>query len=147
VVSRDFDEKRNLQIVTARFDLQPGLSLFFIGAPEAEMGDILLQIRGRMPRASADCAAVEILVNGKPVAGERTDRRYEGTKPILGAHFQFEHFKPLAQRFPSFGVRHCEYEMKFNEKQVDELRKFLVIYSDLATEIQEQAEPVSTEEA
>jgi hypothetical protein len=81
------------------------------------------------------------LVNGVPIAGTEFSASTEGADMRLQAHFAFEHFRPMAKRYPTFSSRYCSFNLELTEQQVDQLRKFLAIYSDLAVEVQKRNQP------
>lgn len=55
----------------------------------------------------------------------------------MRGYFDFQTFKPLTKKYPSFAVRACgRLEAKFSDDDLKELLKFFVIYSDLATDAQ-----------
>jgi hypothetical protein len=138
-VSRHYDEQRKLQIVRADFEVERGVRLTLLGAPEAELGDVLVQIQApAYALRSETCGSLEILVNAVPAGGSEFATTAQAQRVSVHAHFQFEQFKPLAKKYPTFGARLCRRKLELSERAVAQVQKFLVIYSELATEVQQK---------
>lgn len=80
------------------------------------------------------------MVNAQPSTTERNEPTSRGGRARIESRFALEVFRPLAARFPEFGVRACGTTWKFTPEQVAELQKLLVMYSDMATELQNDAD-------
>lgn len=135
-VERVYDEKHRLQAVRGRFFLRNGTRVVFVGSPEYELSTILVTA-SRVGTAAnrADCK-LEALVNEKPIPNTDEERRKEPARSnTIAARFTFQDFKPLAQRYGTFGIRLCGKTWKFSEAQLNDLKKFFVIYSEIAQEI------------
>jgi hypothetical protein len=144
---RRYDAQKQLQVVQADFRLTGAIELHVTGAPQAQLGDILVQLEVLVHKVDAGCETLEAQVNEVPAAATRVSTSSLHGVRHIAAHFDFQQFKPLTRRFPSFGIKHCSLEVKLSEADVAELQKFLVMYSDIAIEAQgspaPQAEPTS----
>lgn len=146
-VERRYDRARKIQIVRANFGIEPGVTMTLVGAPQAKLSDVLLEVRVhgyRIPKAA--CDKVEILVNSVPSPGTDLSLTYGPTSLVQQAHFDFSLFKPLGKDFPSFGARVCGRDLNLSEAAVVQLRKFLVIFSDLANEVQKTDQPTESKQ-
>jgi hypothetical protein len=145
-VERGYDEQRKLHTVRASFSTAPKVSVVLAGAPGATLGEVLVGLT--MPRhlTKADCTSIEVLVNKAPTTGERpTTTAKNGFNSVQG-RVQFETFKPLAQQYSTLGVRACGYEATLSDEVMEDVKKFFVIYSQLATEAMKEAQPAAESE-
>jgi hypothetical protein len=139
-VERRYDDKRQVQVVQSDFAPKPGVSMQFVGAPKVQLGDILFNLEMSRYDGQRPCDKLELLINDVPLAATNASSSPVGARVRFSAHFEFQQFKPLAQRFPSFGVRRCDFQLKLSEADVRLLQKFLLMYSDMAVEVQSAQE-------
>lgn len=140
-VERKYDEKRELQTVVASFGIERNVSIMMAGAPGATLGEILVELK--LPRylARGECSSLEVLVNDVPTPGARFSTGYKDAVYSAQARHDFQTFKPLAQRYSTLAVRGCGYEAKLDEHAMGDVRKFFVIYSQIASEITASQQP------
>lgn len=145
---RAYDEERGLHIVRGTFHLRAGLRLHLIAIPQLTHGTIAVILRGRSKDATLQqCGTLEVLVNEQPFPPAETSRRTEGANLNIEGRFPFELFEPLAQQYSTFGARACGEKLKLREAQLQELKKFFVIRTQIAQQVQgRQLERESTPE-
>jgi len=132
--------------VTGRFGVDQRLELVVSGAPKVSMGTVSVTLAGLTTNSNVRlCGALEVLINGEPVATERNVRETNVSRLKIESRFEFSVFQPLAGRFPVFGVRACGTSWMFTTHQVEQLRALLVVYSDLAKAV--QGDPNATDQA
>jgi hypothetical protein len=139
-VDRHYDEAQQAQVVQGDFTPAVGVTLQLLGAPKLELGDIAVHVVLPKSLARTPCDSIALLVNGVPTPPAMVTPVDEGYRVRLIAHFDFQQFKPLAQRFPAFGVRRCGSDLRLTDADVAQLQKFLAIYSDMAVELQSAQE-------
>jgi hypothetical protein len=145
-VARKYDEKRKMKTVVGSFSPSGSVTVTLAGAPSATLGEVLVELKVAHYLTKKPCDALEVLVNAVPAAGARFSSEYQGGKLIAQARVDFQTFKPLAQKFATLGVRACGYETTLDEGVMNEVQKFFVIYSELATEASQTMQtPASTE--
>lgn len=142
-VTRGFNEKANISFVRADFKL-PGAELRVIGAPQVELGRLVFTVSGGTYSPAAKCDNLDVLVNGKPTSAAMGAIKGERGRFSVEGSLEFSVFKPLASQFPEFSVRMCSETWNFTGEQVAQLRKFLVMYSELAQEVQAAETPAAT---
>jgi hypothetical protein len=137
-VERKYDEKRELHVVRGSFKLATGIDMHMVGAPQVNLGTVAVVLAGsHWSGALTKCPKLEVLVNEQPfVTEQNTAKDLKGNRFNIESRFEFGVFKPLAQQFSTFGVRACGEAWKLNEQQVIELKKFLVIYSQIGIQVQ-----------
>jgi hypothetical protein len=146
-VERVFDEQRKLHVVKVSFKVYGGADLTFLGAPEHELTTVFVKasLRGKHP----NCEALRIRVNDEPFDGLDVQAAWDDKNWATQAsgRFQFESFKALARRYATFGVDLCGRRVQFGEGQVENLTKFLEIFSQIAMDVQDQqrAKPAAAE--
>jgi len=104
------------------------------------MGTISVTLSGYAAPRVRDCPALEVLINGEPVNTEQNENTPISGGVKIESRFDFAVFRPLAGRFPAFGVRACGTSWSFTPHQLEQLRALFVVYSDLATELQNDAD-------
>lgn len=90
------------------------------------------------------CKELAALVNAVPVQPLKQAASSKDWHVHLESSFDAESFAPLAQRFPTFALRACDKTWKFDDQQLLELQKLLVIYSDLSAAPPEQPVPANS---
>jgi hypothetical protein len=146
-VERVFDEQRKLHVVKVSFKVYGGADLTFLGAPEHELTTVFVKaaLRGKQQ----NCEALRIRVNDEPFDGLDVQTAWDDKSWSTQAsgRFEFESFKALARRYATFGVELCGRRVQFGEGQVDNLTKFLEIFSQIAIDVQDEqrAKPASSE--
>lgn len=138
-VDRHYDQANKTVVVQGDFTPNAGINLQLLGAPLLQPGDIAVHLVVPRRVSATPCESMELVVNAAPTSPATITALAEGPRVCLIAHFDFAQFKPLAQRFPAFAVRRCNYEVRLSDADVQQLRKFCVIYSDMATEAATQA--------
>jgi hypothetical protein len=134
-VERGFKEETQTTFVRGEFELGPNIMAQVVGAPRLDLGKIVLVLRAPTTiRGLRGCQSLEVLVNARPNSALQLRRAQDLYEHKLEGDFDFQSFKPLAQQYPEFAVRACTTTWKFTTEQVDDLRKFLVMYSNLAKE-------------
>jgi hypothetical protein len=141
-VERKYDEKRKLEKVVGTFTPAPNVTVVLAGAPGASLGEVSVELR--MPRylMKSECTSLEVLVNGVPSAGAQLSTSNKNAIYAVQARYDFQTFKPLAQQFSTLGARGCGYEAKLDEHAMNDVKKFFVIYSQIAAQIAGPAETV-----
>jgi hypothetical protein len=142
-VERKYDAERKLQTVRGVFSTAANTSIIFVGEPATAPGEVLIQMNIPRSIVHQTCQAVEVLVNDVPAAGERFESKYEGGFHQSRARHDFQTFKPLAQQYSTLAVRACGYQITMDEASMDDVKKFFVIYSQLAAEVAPEAQPAS----
>jgi len=138
--TRRYDEQTKAQVVQADFVPSAGVHVRLVGAPKVKLGDVLVQLH--LPtRAQGDCATLDALVTDMPASGRDVTVESKGSGRDVSAHFDFQQLKPLARNYPSFALVHCDLKVQLSEAAVGELRKFMVMYSDIATDVQGESAP------
>lgn len=140
-VERSYDEQRKLHTVRATFTTAPKVSVVLVGAPGATLGEVLVGLSVPRHLSKAECTSIEVLVNKVPATAERPTTTSKNAINSVQGRVQFETFKPLAQQFSTLGVRACGYEATLSENVMPDVKKFFVIYSQLATETMQQSQP------
>jgi hypothetical protein len=133
-VARGFHEKTGVSYVRGDFELPQGVELRITGAPAVERGKIVLAVKGPAWSDVSACENMEVLVNARPSSARSQRRESTAPKFQLESDFDFEVFKPLARQYPEFAVRLCNRTWPLTAEQVEDLRKFFVLYADLAAE-------------
>lgn len=146
-VERGYDEQRKLHTVRATFKTAPNVSVVLAGAPGATLGEVLVGLSVPRHLSKPDCESIEVLVNKVPTTGERPTKSSKNALISVQGRVQFETFKPLAQQYSTLGVRACGYEAALSENVMTDVKKFFVIYSQLATEAIQQTEPPTPTES
>lgn len=139
-VKRGYDEGRQAHFVTGKFGVASGLTVIISGAPKVSLGTISVTLSGYASSSVRLCTALEVLINGEPIGTEHNEGAPISGGVKIESKFDFSVFQPLAGRFPVFGVRACGTTWAFTPEQVEKLRALLVVYSDLAEEIQNDAD-------
>ncbi len=136
-VKRIYDEEKGIQAVKGVFPFSYGDRVILVGAPEQELGTVMITLS--ISAMKEEQCVLEALVNEKPHAPDQIKREPDdkGSREIVRGSFDFQIFKPLAQRFSTFELRFCGRSWKFHEQKMDDLRKFMTIYSEIAIEMQQ----------
>ncbi len=139
-VSRRYDETRQLHVVSGKFSgFDRHVVIEMTGAPQAVLDRI--HVRGSMPGIPSNATACEtyaIRVNDQPFAGIEVRANVDRGvwKSDVKAQFLFGNFRPLGRRHSTFAIDFCGAKLVFSEAQIDELRKFLEIFSQVAQDVQ-----------
>jgi hypothetical protein len=144
-VERRYDEKRKLETVVGTFTTAPNVSIVLAGAPGASLGEVIVELRVPRHLTRGQCTSLEVLVNAVPNAGAQFTTSSKGGLYGSQARYDFQTFKPLAKRFSTLASRACGYEAKIDDQGMDDVQKFFVIYSQIASELVEPPpQPVPT---
>jgi hypothetical protein len=146
---RSFDERRQLHIVNASFNFGAGIELKLIGVPQAALGPIGVTLAGKSWKPSVnECTTLEVVVNEQPyVPSElKASRRGDGGF-ILDGRVDFQAFKGLGQTYATFALRVCKEQFAISNRQLPTLKKFLVMYSEIATQVQKGELPAKSSES
>lgn len=143
-VERKYDEKRKLEKVVGTFTPAPNVTIVLAGAPAASLGEVSVELR--LPRylMKSDCTSLDVLVNSVPTAGAQVSTSSKNAIYAVQARYDFQTFKPLAQQFSTLGARGCGYEAKLDEHAMNDVKKFFVIYSQIASGLDQPVETVPT---
>jgi hypothetical protein len=145
---RAFDEGRGVHVVRGQFQLDRSMRLHLVGIPQMALGRVAVFLRGYSPEPRIrECEGLEVLVNEQPFASDESKNRTKGTTVNLESRFDFEVFKPLSQQYSTFGSRACGRKWKVAEDQMEELKKFFVIYAQIAQQVQKGELPEVAAEA
>lgn len=147
-VERRYDEKRKLETVVGTFAIAPNVALILAGAPGASLGEVSVELRVPRHLARQQCTSLEVLVNAVPSAGAQFTTSSKNAIYGAQARYDFQTFKPLAKQFSTLGARACGYEAKIDDHAMNDVQKFFVIYSQIASELAEPpaAAPASDKE-
>jgi hypothetical protein len=140
-VERGYDEQRKLHTVRGTFKTAPKVSVVLAGAPGAMLGEVMVSLSIPRHLITKECSSIEVLVNKVPTTAERSTVSSKYAINTVQGRVQFATFKPLAREYSTLGVRACGYEATFTENVMPDVKKFFVIYSQLATEAMQQAQP------
>lgn len=142
-VERKYDTERKLQTVRGVFTAAANTSIILVGAPAVALGEVTVQLNIPRSLVHRTCQAVEVLVNDVPTVGDRFETKNEGGFHQSRAQHDFQTFKPLAQQYSTFAVRACGYQVMIDDASMNDVKKFFVIYSQLASEVAPEAQPAS----
>jgi hypothetical protein len=136
-VERRYDEKRKLETVVGTFSVAPNVSIVLAGAPGASLGEVSVELRVPRHLAREPCTSLEVLVNAIPSVGTQFTTSSKNAIYGAQARYDFQTFKPLAKQYSTLGARACGYEAKVDEQAMNDVQKFFVIYSQIASELAE----------
>ncbi|HEX7478586.1 MAG TPA: hypothetical protein VF331_12315 [Polyangiales bacterium] len=137
---RDFDEKRKLHF--ARLDLSVPLArldVVLVGVPQAQLTTVRVKLeRPLFDETLGKCRELAVLINGEPFAGANVKGEIgrERYRTTLSADFDFSVFRALARPYTSLAFRACGQRTEVAESLMVEVRKFFVLFSQIATDVQ-----------
>lgn len=146
---RSFDEDRKLHVVKGTFGFGAGIDFKLIGVPQVALGPIGVTLSGKSWKPSVnECNALEVVVNGQPHAPSdlKATRRPDGGF-VLDGRVDFQAFKGIGQTYSTFGLRACKETFELSNRQMPQLKKFLVMYSEIATQVQKGELPAAGSES
>jgi hypothetical protein len=147
-VERAYDDANQQQMVKASFFLGEQLHLRWIGKPQKFPGRVIVFLTGQSrDQELYKCKELLLFVNAK------TERALESTTRTQNHDISIENFHdasvflPLTQQFSSFGVQACGAKWRFSEEQIEMLKKFFIINSQLSDQLQNSSpQPQSKEQ-
>ena len=135
-VERGFNEARKVHMVRGEFEVAPGLMLSLTGAPALAHDQLVILLKGRsLDRAVQECRDLSIKVNAEPLSPNESKSKSEGREVVLESRFNVSTLSALAQDYATFEVSACSYGWKFSEADIEEMRKFLVIYGQISEQV------------
>jgi hypothetical protein len=133
LVTHTTDPASGARGVTATFALEQRASLHVTGTPAVDRSTLELELSTPRPYAKRDgCSELSIVVEGAASAGSGAETVDNVGAATIRAAFDFQLFKPLAAKQPTFAVRRCATEFALDEAQTQSLRQLLASYSELA---------------
>jgi hypothetical protein len=133
-----FDGFRASATTQTRIDRRHKLELF--GAPQRAVAEIQLRFSMTfVPREATACDRFVIRVNDEPLTGTDVISKVEREKwrSQAKASFRYPQFTALARRYATFAVEVCGERLEFTDEQLAELQKFLEIFSQIASDVEQ----------
>jgi hypothetical protein len=138
-VVRAYDEEKGQQMVRGSFYLAEQLHLRLIGNPQELPGRVNVFLTGQTrDQYLYSCGEMVLFVNAKPERASENSVLTKGQDIYIGNLHEVAALEPLTQQYSSFEVQACHAKWTFSEEQIDELKKFLVIYSQLVEQVQSE---------
>lgn len=135
--AREFDSQRDLHIVRADFVLSKA-SLRLTSAPQVDLDTIDVRFSNRILGISPEqCKEMKVLINKQSFTSDKQETESFNRRIDMSGRFKFEVFKPLSRKYSSFGIEACGRSLNLSEADMETLKKFLVMVSQVATDVQQ----------
>jgi len=145
-VERSYNEARKVHMVRGEYEPFPGLKLSFTGAPEISPEQVVVVLKGRAhDRDIQECHELSIRINAEPLSTTENKSRSERWDIALESRIDVRALAELAKDYATFEVSACSRTWKFSKQDIEEMRKFLVIYGQLSSKVASTPRPPDSE--